>query len=85
MEYNAEEKAFFDSHVWAVLATGRRDGSPQQGVVDYTLDEVGQLLISTRTPTARWHNMRRNPAGEPHRARWPRQPPALRDRRAHHG
>jgi len=59
--YTAEEKAFLESHVWAVLATGRRDGSPQQGMIGYTLDDAGQLLISTRTPTARWHNIERNP------------------------
>jgi PPOX class probable F420-dependent enzyme len=59
--YTSEEKAFLEGHVWAVLATGRRDGSPQQGMIGYTLDDAGRLLISTRTPTARWHNIGRNP------------------------
>jgi PPOX class probable F420-dependent enzyme len=60
MAYTEDERAFLESHVWAVLATGRRDGSPQQGMVGYTLDGEGRLLISTRTPTARWNNIERN-------------------------
>ena len=64
MAYTAEEKAFLESHVWAVLATGRRDGSPQQAMVGYTLDGDGRLLISTRTPTARVAQHRAEPAGE---------------------
>jgi len=59
--YTPEEKTFLDGHVWAILATGRRDGSPQQGMIGYTLDSEGRLLISTRTPTARWKNIERNP------------------------
>jgi PPOX class probable F420-dependent enzyme len=60
MVYTADEKAFLESHVWAVLATGRRDGSPQQAMVGYTLGGDGRLLISTPTPTAKWKNIARN-------------------------
>jgi hypothetical protein len=43
-------------HVWAVSATGRRDGSPQQAIVGYTLDDEGRVLISTQSFTAKWQN-----------------------------
>jgi hypothetical protein len=39
-----------------VLATGRGDGSPQQAMVGYTLDEQERVLVSTQTFTAKWRN-----------------------------
>jgi hypothetical protein len=54
--YTAEQAQFLADHVWAVLATGRRDGSPQQAMVGYTLDAEGRILISTRAPMAKWRN-----------------------------
>ena len=41
------ERAFLDDHVWAVLATTRRDGSPQQSMVGYAVDPEGRIVIST--------------------------------------
>jgi PPOX class probable F420-dependent enzyme len=54
--YTDEERAFLDAHTWAVLATGRADGSPQQSMVGYAVDDAGRLLISVKRYTAKWHN-----------------------------
>ena len=61
MTYTDEQRRFLAEHVWAVLATGRRDGSPQQPIVGYTLDDRGRVLISTQAFRAKWHNARRQP------------------------
>ena len=61
MEYTDEQRAFLADHRWAVLATGRNDGSPQQAMVGYTLDSDGRILISTPTTTAKWRNATRRP------------------------
>ena len=39
---NEQEQAFLGDHVWAVLATTRRDGSPQQSMVGYVVDGEGR-------------------------------------------
>ena len=59
---NEQEQTFLESHVWAVLATTRRDGSPQQSMVGYVVDDEGRLVISTKASTAKWHNVRRRPS-----------------------
>ena len=59
--YTDEQKAFLADHLWAVLATGRADGTPQQSMVGYALDDEGRLLVSTRVPTAKWQNITRRP------------------------
>jgi len=59
---NEQEQTFLEDHVWAVLATTRRDGSPQQSMVGYVVDEEGRLVISTKAYTAKWHNVRRRPS-----------------------
>lgn len=59
--YSDDQQKFLADHRWAVLATGRADGSPQQSMVGYTLDEQGRLLVSTRLPSAKWHNITRQP------------------------
>lgn len=58
---NDQERAFLADHVWAVLATARRDGSPQQSMVGYAVDDQGRLVISTKAYTAKWHNALRQP------------------------
>lgn len=60
MKYSEHDRAFLDDHRWAVIATSRKDGSPQQAMVGYTVDAQGRLLISTQTTTAKWHNIRRS-------------------------
>jgi Pyridoxamine 5'-phosphate oxidase len=59
--YTDLELEFLSTHRWAVLATGRRDGSPQQAMVGYTLDGEGRILVSTRAVNAKWHNALRQP------------------------
>jgi PPOX class probable F420-dependent enzyme len=56
-----EQGEFLAGHRWAVLATGRADGSPQQAMVGYALDDEGRILISTPTTTAKWKNAARKP------------------------
>ncbi len=58
---NHEQRAFLAEHVWGVLATSRRDGSPQQSMVGYAVDAEGRLVVSTKAYTAKWHNARRQP------------------------
>ena len=56
-----EQCEFLAAHQWAVLATSRQDGSPQQSLVGYTLDPAGRIIISTKAYTAKWHNAIRQP------------------------
>lgn len=44
-----------------MLATGRADGSPQQSMVGYLVDDAGRLLVSAKTYTAKWRNAVRQP------------------------
>ncbi|HYF46499.1 MAG TPA: TIGR03618 family F420-dependent PPOX class oxidoreductase [Acidimicrobiales bacterium] len=59
--WDDEAAAFRDAHVWAVLATGRRDGSPQQSMVGYAVDDEGRLVVSAKAYTAKWRNALRQP------------------------
>ena len=56
-----QEAEFLSSHTWAVLATGRRDGSPQQSMVGYAIDDAGRLIVSAKAYTAKWRNALRQP------------------------
>jgi PPOX class probable F420-dependent enzyme len=58
---NDEQRTFLESQKWAVLATGRRDGSPQASTVGYVLDDEGRLLLSVKAFTAKWKNALRQP------------------------
>jgi PPOX class probable F420-dependent enzyme len=49
------------AHTWAVLATGRSDGSPQQSMIGYLVDDEGRLVISAKAYTAKWKNAVRQP------------------------
>ncbi len=59
--WDPDHKAFLDDHLWAVLATGRADGSPQQSMIGYAVDDEGRLLISAKAYTAKWKNALRQP------------------------
>jgi PPOX class probable F420-dependent enzyme len=63
MTYDWEpgQRAFLDAHRWAVLATARRDGAPQQSMVGYFVDDDGRLVLSVKSYTAKWHNALRQP------------------------
>jgi PPOX class probable F420-dependent enzyme len=61
MLYTEEQQRFLAGHVWGVLATGRADGSPQQSMVGYVLDDAGRILVLTQAVTAKWRNAMRQP------------------------
>lgn len=61
MGYTNEQRQFLTDHVWGVLATGRGDGSPQQSMVGYVLDDAARILVLTKTTTAKWRNALRQP------------------------
>ena len=60
MEADAAIIEFLREHRLAVLATGRRDGSPQQALVAYQFDGK-DFAISTRAPSAKAKNIRKQP------------------------
>ncbi|MGA7173105.1 MAG: PPOX class F420-dependent oxidoreductase [Candidatus Dormiibacterota bacterium] len=45
----------------AILATRRRDGSPQMSPVAVTVDPQGELTVSSRETALKIRNLRRNP------------------------
>ncbi len=60
-EWDSEHLAYAREHVWAVLATGRADGSPQQSMIGYLVDDQGRIVISAKSYTAKWNNAVRQP------------------------
>jgi PPOX class probable F420-dependent enzyme len=52
---------FIRAHHRAVLATLRRDGSPQLTPVTVTVDAEGKVVISSRETAAKVKNLRRDP------------------------
>jgi PPOX class probable F420-dependent enzyme len=45
----------------AVLATMRRDGTPQLSPVAVTVDDAGRVVVSSREPAIKVKNVRRDP------------------------
>src|SRR3954449_3581416 len=60
MDLNPAQQEYLTGHQWAVLATGRKDGSPQTSMVAYVWDGE-HLLITFRRGSAKHHNMARQP------------------------
>jgi PPOX class probable F420-dependent enzyme len=60
-EWEPDHLRYASDHLWAVLATGRSDGSPQQSMVGYVVDDEGRLLVSAKAYTAKWKNAVRQP------------------------
>ncbi len=60
-EWDPDHRKYLDDHLWAVLATGRADGSPQQSMIGYAVDDESRLLISAKAYTAKWKNALRQP------------------------
>ena len=58
--YTDEQRDYLESHNLAVLATGRRDGSPQVSMVLYAVDG-DDIVISVKSYTAKWKNALRQP------------------------
>jgi PPOX class probable F420-dependent enzyme len=56
-----EARAFIRDNHAAVLATFRRDGRPQLSPVTVGVDDEGRVEISTREPSAKVRNLRRDP------------------------
>lgn len=54
-------RAFLRDNHRAVLATTRRDGSPQLSPVTVGVDDDGYAVISTREPSMKVRNLRRTP------------------------
>jgi len=54
------QSAFLKEHVLAVLATGRKDGSPQVSTVMYDYDGT-DIVISIKSYTAKWKNVLHQP------------------------
>ncbi len=61
MNWEPQPLDFLRSHKWAVLATGRSDGSPQQSMIGYAVDDDLRLLVSAKAFTAKWKNAVRQP------------------------
>jgi len=59
--WDPDHRKYLDEHLWAVLATGRADGSPQQSMIGYAVDDEGRLVISAKAYTAKWKNALRQP------------------------
>ncbi len=59
--WDKDHLAYAKAHPWAVLATGRKDGSPQQSMVGYAIDDQGRVLVSAKAYTAKWNNAIRQP------------------------
>lgn len=57
---DTEQEAFLLAHRIAVLATGRRDGSPQVSQVLYEYDG-NDVAMSVKSYTAKWKNILRQP------------------------
>jgi PPOX class probable F420-dependent enzyme len=56
-----EARAFIGEHHRAVLATRRRDGTPQMSIVACNVDGDGKVVISTRESAVKTKNVRRDP------------------------
>lgn len=55
-----EQEAFLSSRTWAVLGTGRKDGSPQLSHIGYDWNGT-DIVISIKSYTAKWKNALRQP------------------------
>ena len=60
MDLTPDQEQFLRDHHLAVLATGRRDGSPQISTMGYVYDG-SHVLMSVTTERAKWHNVARQP------------------------
>ncbi|MEM8620077.1 MAG: pyridoxamine 5'-phosphate oxidase family protein [Actinomycetota bacterium] len=61
IEWDPQHLDYAQAHIWAVLATGRGDGSPQQSMIGYMVDDDGRIVISAKSYTAKWNNAVRQP------------------------
>lgn len=57
----AAAREFVSQHHHAILATRRRDGTPQMSPIAVAVDPIGQLTVSSRETAVKVRNLRRNP------------------------
>jgi|TARA_B110000263_G_scaffold246935_1_gene258818 PPOX class probable F420-dependent enzyme len=55
-----EQQEYLSNHKWAVLATGRKDGSPQISQIVYHWNGE-DFTVSIKSYTAKWNNALRQP------------------------
>ena len=60
VEITPEQSAYLRERQVGVLATSRKDGSPQQSMITYLFDGA-HIVISTVRTSAKHHNTRRQP------------------------
>jgi PPOX class probable F420-dependent enzyme len=56
-----QAREFLRHHHRAVMATFRADGRPQLSPVLATIDDAGRVVVSTREPSMKVRNLRRDP------------------------
>jgi PPOX class probable F420-dependent enzyme len=56
-----EARDYLRTHHHAVMATMRRDGTPQLSPVTVSVDADGDAVVSTREPSVKTKNVRRDP------------------------
>src|SRR5207249_4668140 len=59
-ELKARAEQFLKDHRLGILATGKRDGSPQQSILGYTFNG-SEVIIATGDNTAKVKNVRKRP------------------------
>jgi PPOX class probable F420-dependent enzyme len=59
-EQKVKADEFLKNHRSGILATGKRDGSPQQSILGYRFDGA-EVVINTGDETAKVKNIRKNP------------------------
>ena len=60
IQITPEQSTFLHDHYQAVLATSRKNGSPQVSTIYYEFDGE-TIVISAKEYTAKWKNIIRNP------------------------
>jgi PPOX class probable F420-dependent enzyme len=60
MAFTDEQRDYLERNLLCVLATTRRDGSPQVSTVHYSL-QGDEVYIGVGRDSAKWHNAGRNP------------------------
>ena len=60
MELTDEQRAYLDRNLLCILATSRRDGTPQVSTLHYSVQDDG-IYIGVGRTSAKWHNVGRQP------------------------
>jgi PPOX class probable F420-dependent enzyme len=60
MDVTPEQQEYLAGHQWAVLATGRKDGSPQASMIAYVWNGE-HIIVTFRRGSAKRHNIMRQP------------------------